>query len=48
MDPNAWRLLDRRVKTARFGPYTFQIGIDPDEVVLPLQRVEAGRVWPGL
>ena len=40
MDANAWRLLDRRVETARFGPFTFQIGVDPNEVVLPLQRVE--------
>lgn len=40
MDPNAWWMLDRRVETARFGPFTFQIGVDPDEVALPLQRVE--------
>ncbi len=40
MDENAWRLLDRRVETARFGPFTFQIGVDPNAVALPLQRVE--------
>ena len=40
MDENAWRLLDRRVETARFGPFTFQIGVDPNEIALPLQRVE--------
>ncbi len=40
MDPNAWRLLDRRVETAQFGPFTFQIGVDPNAVALSLQRVE--------
>ena len=40
MDPNAWQTLDRRVETARFGPFTFQIGVAPNEVALPLQRVE--------
>lgn len=33
-------MLDRRVETARFGPFTFQVGVDPNAVVLPLQRVE--------
>ncbi len=47
MDANAWRTLDRRVETARFGPFTFQIGVDLNEVAFPLQRVEAGLVWPG-
>ncbi|MDG4551170.1 MAG: Fic family protein [Candidatus Contendobacter sp.] len=40
MDPNVWRTLDRRVETARFGPFTFQIGVDPHEVALALPRVE--------
>ncbi len=33
-------MLDQRVETARFGPFTFQVGVDPNAVVLPLQRVE--------
>ncbi|MFZ1640687.1 MAG: Fic family protein [Candidatus Contendobacter sp.] len=28
------------METARFGPFTFQVGVDPNAVVLPLQRVE--------
>ena len=40
VDTNAWRMLDRRVETARFGPFTFQVGVDPNELTLPLQRVE--------
>lgn len=40
MDANVWRTLNRRVETARFGPLTFQIGVNPREVALPLQRVE--------
>jgi Fic family protein len=40
MDPNAWRTLDRRVETARFGPFTFQVGVDLNEVAFPLQRIE--------
>ncbi len=33
-------MLDQRVETARFGPFTFQVGVDLNAVVLPLQRVE--------
>lgn len=29
-----------RVETDRFGPFTFQIGIDLEELTVPLQRVE--------
>jgi Fic family protein len=28
-----------RVETSRFGPFAFQIGIDPHEAAMPLQRV---------
>jgi hypothetical protein len=28
-----------RVETSRFGPFAFQIGVDPHEVAMPLQRV---------
>ena len=40
MGANAWRMLDRRVETVRFGPFTFQVGVDPNELALPLRRVE--------
>lgn len=29
-----------RVETDRFGPFTFQVGVDLEELVVPLQRVE--------
>jgi Fic family protein len=29
----------KRVETARFGPFTFQVGADPNEASMPLQRV---------
>lgn len=29
-----------RVDTDRFGPFTFQVGVDTDGIVVPLQRVE--------
>lgn len=29
-----------RVETDRFGPFVFQLGIDPNQLLLPIQRVE--------
>lgn len=40
MDKNTWPTLVQRVETARFGPFVFQIGADPRQIELPLQRVE--------
>jgi len=31
---------EMRVETDRFGPFTFQVGIDAEEIAVPLQRVE--------
>jgi Fic family protein len=31
--------IEKRVETSRFGPFTFQIGVDQREAAMPLQRV---------
>lgn len=29
-----------KVETGRFGPFTFQVGVDLEDLAVPLQRVE--------
>lgn len=40
MSQDIFRDMTLRMETDRFGPFTFQLGIDPHALQMPLQRVE--------